>query len=101
MKVQQKDYYHGAALTQIVEHASFKALNKADVKYGHYKINQNIRLLVKFTTNEESPWYFTANANDLTTIEEDIDSGDQFYLCLICGLSTICLLNSNQVQELL
>ena len=37
MKIQQKDYFHGAALTQIVEHESFKALNKADSKYGHYK----------------------------------------------------------------
>ena len=76
MKIQQKDYYHGAALTQIVEHESFKALNKADVKHGHYKINQNIRLLVKSTTNEESPWSFTANANDLATIKDDINSSD-------------------------
>jgi hypothetical protein len=101
MRIQQKDYYHGAALTQIVEHGSFTALNKVDEKYGHYKVNHNIRLMVKITTNDESPWQFTANASDLSTIEDDIRSGENFYLCLVCGLNTICLLNSDQVEKLL
>lgn len=101
MKIQQKDYYHGAALTQIVEHQSFKALNKADEKYGHYKINHDVRLMVKRATNDEAPWQFTVNASDLVTIKEDIDSGDYFYLCLVCGLYTVCLLDSKQVETLL
>lgn len=92
MKIQQKDYYHGAALTQIVEHESFKALNKTDEKYGHYKINHDIRLMVKMTSIENEPWQFTANASDLATMDEDINSRDQFFLCLVCGLNTICLL---------
>jgi hypothetical protein len=32
MKIQQKDLFHGAVLTQLVEHNSFKALNKVDAK---------------------------------------------------------------------
>jgi len=101
LQIQQKDYYHGAALTQIIEHESFTALNKADDKYGHYKINHDIRLMVKISTIEEEPWQFTANASDLATISEDINSCDRFFLCLVCGLKTICILDSNQVQELL
>lgn len=101
MKIQQKDYYHGTALTQIVEHKSFKALNKADEKYGHYKINHDVRLMIKITSNERGPWQFTANTSDILTIKEDIQSGDQFFMCLVCGLNTICLLDSEQVQELL
>ena len=100
MKIQQKDYFHGAALTQIVEHESFKALNKADLKYGHYKINHDIRLMVKISTNANDSWQFTVNENDLLTINEDIDSGDDFYLCLVCGLSTICLLDKSQIKQL-
>lgn len=101
MKIQPKDYYHGAALTQIVEHKSFKALNRADEKYGHYKINHDIRLLMKVATNDESPWQFTANASDLATIQEDIESGEQFYLCLVCGFNTVCILDVDQVKQLL
>lgn len=101
MRIQQKDIYHGAALTQIVEHESFKALNKLDEKYGHYKINHDIRLMIKITSSDTEPWKFTANANDLGIIKDDINSGDQFFMCLICGQSTICLLDGNQVQQLL
>lgn len=101
MKIQQKDYYHGAALTQIVEHKSFKALNKADEKYGHYKINHDIRIMVKITSISDDPWQFTANASDLEIMHEDINSGDRFFLCLVCGLDTVCLLDCDQVQELL
>lgn len=101
MKIQQKDYYHGAALTQIVEHYSFKALNKADAKYGHYKINNNIRLMIKITSGEESPWQFTVNKSDIDVMKEDISSVDSFFLCLVCGLETICILTENQITELL
>ena len=33
-------------------------------------------------------------------MEADIYSGDKFYLCLVCGLNAICLLDSSQVQNL-
>jgi hypothetical protein len=46
VKVQQQDLFHGAALTQIVEHPSFKALNRASTKYGHYLINTNRQIFV-------------------------------------------------------
>lgn len=101
MKIQQKDYYHGAALTQIVEHESFKALNKADAKYGHYKINHDIRLMVKIATSDNDTWQFTANSNDLTIIREGINADDKFFMCLVCGLNTVCLLDSDQVQQLI
>jgi len=51
MKIQHKDLFHGAALTQLVEHNSFKALNKADDKYGHYLVNTDRRLLVKLVAS--------------------------------------------------
>ena len=44
MKIQTQDLYHGAVLTQITEHPSFKALNKADTLYGHYLVNHDTRL---------------------------------------------------------
>ena len=50
MKICERDLYHGAALTKIVMHESFKALNKATEKYGHYQVNHNARLLTKHST---------------------------------------------------
>jgi hypothetical protein len=69
MKIQEKDLFHGAALTQIVEHESFKALNKADEKYGHYQVNHDRRLLVKHskaTSNTGTQtWSFSFKPDDI------------------------------------
>ena len=98
MKIQPKDYFHGAALTQIVEHQSFTALNKADDKYGHYLINANIRLLVKYSSPSNSPWQFTFNKSDLKSICEDVAvDGISFFACLVCGTETVCLLTEQQL----
>ena len=98
MKIQAKDLFHGAALTQIVEHPSFTALNKVDEKYGHYLVNANIRLLVKYSSPVNSPWQFTFNQSDLGSIHEDIiDDGVEFFACLVCGTETVCLLGEEQL----
>ena len=99
MKIQAKDLYHGAALTQIVEDPSFTALNKVDDKYGHYLINANIRLLVKYSTAQDSPWRFTFHADELKSIDEDIEAdGIEFFACLVCGKETICVLAAEQIK---
>lgn len=99
MQIQPKDFYHGSALTQIVEDPSFTALNKADTKYGHYLINNNIRLLIKHSTIENSPWPYTFQPDDLRVIASDIHMGAKTFVCLICGLKTICVLDSDQINE--
>ena len=95
MKTQQKDYYHGAPLTQIVEHESFTALNRIDKKYGHYRINGNIRLMVKIATKHiktnKNKWAFTFHEDDLIVIENDLKSQDKYFLCVVCEQETICL----------
>ena len=101
MKIQEKDLFHGSALTQIVEHPSFKALNKADSKYGHYQINNNTRILIKYRTNETSPWIFTIKEEDVDTLIQDIDSQQASFLCLVCGNTTICILSTIEYEKLL
>ena len=92
MKIQQKDLYHGAALTQLVEHDSFKALNKVDKKYGHYLVNTDRRLMVKLTEKVNPPWQFTFQPDDLANLREDITAGYKTLVILSCGTKTICLL---------
>ena len=100
MKIQEKDRIHGAALTQIVEHPSFKALNKADSKYGHYQINNNIRLLMRHRSDFDGPWSFTFTEEDVNTLINDISKDNKSFLCLICGKKYICLLSSSDYEKL-
>jgi hypothetical protein len=102
MRIQEKDVYHGAALTQIVEHPSFKALNKADDKYGHYQVNHDRRIIAKYSTGAHSPWQFTFSANDIRTVREDVARKDcKAFVCLTCGRDTVCMLNQREIAEVL
>lgn len=100
MKIQEQDIYHGAALTQIVEHPSFKALNKVDEKYGHYLINLDKRIFVKYRTNEKSPWTFTLLPQEIEAIKTDINIGANVFLCLICARETVCAIDIKEVRIL-
>ena len=100
MKIQDKDLYHGAALTQIVEDPTFKALNKTDPKYGQYTVNSNRHLFIKYRTNRRSPWRFTFQSEEAAAIRSAIKRGKTF-ICLVCGSSTICCLNQDELTQLI
>jgi hypothetical protein len=101
MKIQTQDLYHGAVLTQITEHPSFKALNKVDSVYGHYLVNHDIRLFVKYLSKTSSPWSFSLHSNELQAIIDDIESSTKVFLCLVCGQETICALNVQEITTLI
>lgn len=102
MKIQKQDIYHGAALLQIIEHSSFTALNKtADKKYGHYRINANINIFIKYCSNTASPWTFNFQPLELEAIEKDYNSIEVVYLCLVCGHNTVCTIQKWQIESLL
>ncbi len=102
MKIKSKDLFHGAVLTQIVEHPSFTALNKVNSKHGHYQINADRRLLLKRSSRlQNNYWHFTFNSDDIDTLVDDINSNQECFLCLICGKETICLLTIDEFEQLL
>jgi hypothetical protein len=105
MKIQEKDLFHGAALTQIVEHESFKALNKADEKYGHYQVNHDRRLLLKYSKEESSGnpqfWKFSFNPDDIETLAKDVEKGARIFICLVCRFVSVCILNKEELEEVL
>lgn len=80
---------------------SFKALNKVDEKYGHYLVNHDIRIFVKYRNNDGAPWQFTLQPSELKYVKVDIKSGANVYLCLICGYITICALTKEQIINLI
>lgn len=101
MKIQAQDLYYGAVLTQITEHPSFTALSKADSQLGHYVVNHEIRLTVKYSSIEFSPWQFDFSPAELQSIKRDMQTTDRVYLCLMCGQETICALNLIEFTSLI
>ena len=101
MKIQEQDLYHGAALTQIAEHQSFKALNRASTKYGHYLINTDRHVFVKYRTSSKSPWQHTLSADEMKSLVAACKANKFVFLCLVCGDNTICALEKAEISVVL
>lgn len=99
MKMQEKHVFHGAALTQIVEHPSFKALNRASSRYGHYLVNTDKQVFVKYRKSKRSPWQFVFSADEIRALRRAVDSDDDTYVCLVCGPSTVCAVSQDETRE--
>jgi hypothetical protein len=101
MKIQQHDLFHGAALTQIVKHESFKALNRASAKLGHYLINTNREVYTKYRTEDAGPWHHNLHPDQLAAIAESLRGPHRVFLCLVCGPVTICCLDEEEIAALI
>jgi len=99
MKIQDKDIWHGAALTQIVEHPSFKALNRASDKYGHYLINSDIRVFLKYSKGS-GPWHFTITPDDCSVMLHDSFQAGATFVTFVCGTTTIALVTTLELWQI-
>lgn len=101
MKIQEQDVYHGPALMQIVEHPTFKALNRASRRYGHYLVNTDRKVFVKYRKNARSPWRFVFAADELAALSTALSGGDRVFVCLVCGHTTICALDAEGLRKVI
>jgi len=101
MKTQEQHIYHGAALTQIVHHETFKALNRGSPEYGHYQVNADRHLFVKYRTNNGPKWTFTYSLDDIRCIRDATISSLKVFIVLTCGQETICALSEDQFKQIL
>jgi hypothetical protein len=101
MKIQEQDVYHGPALMQIVEDPSFKALNRASKRYGHYLVNTDRHVFTKYRRTKRSPWQFVFTPDELSAISTAISADGHVFVCLVCGHSTICALTADEVAQVI
>jgi len=100
VKIQEQDFYHGAALTQIAEHPSFKALNKGSDRYGHYLVNADCHVFMKYS-RANGPWSFTFTAEQLEPLVNVQTAKADLFVCLVCGEETICILGEEQLEAII
>lgn len=101
MKIQEKDQFHGSALTQIVEDKSFKALNRGSEKYGHYLVNADHHVFVKYRKTKSSPWQFLFTSDELMAIHAVAAENKKVFVCLVCGTVTVCALDRSEFTSLI
>ncbi|MFL9896293.1 hypothetical protein [Paraburkholderia sp. RL17-381-BIF-C] len=97
MKLRIGDFYYGAALAQIAGYPVLTHVHGVDGKEGYFQINDNKRLLIKYATTGNGTWRFTVRPEDLAVLSDRADY--EIWFALVCGESTICLLDEDQLQS--
>ena len=101
MKINKDHMYHGAALTQVAEHHSFKAINavRSDegvVSRSAFLINTDVGLFLKYATKSKGrfkEFVFTFHTEHLEELENLKKKTKKVYISLVCvAASQICCL---------
>lgn len=101
MGIDYKDFMHGAALVAIADSSRFTALNKASLKYGHYVVNHDRHVFIKYSHGSGAHDYsFTFTASDKARLRGAVRKG-KVYATLVCGEEVITAVTSAELADLI
>lgn len=100
MKIQEQDFYYGCVLSQIIAYANTTQIRKIDGAKGLYEINGDRQILIKYSTEGNSEWSFNFRRDEIAHIKPN-DAHTLFFVVLVCGARSICLLDAKAIQALL
>lgn len=99
-----RDSYEGVVLRHLIKHDDTARIAEIGDKAGHFCLNDDAFLLVKYSSRNCSPWRFTFRPDDVKTLVSDQSQGGLFggsYLCLVCGFQSLCALREDEWSSLL
>jgi hypothetical protein len=96
--IEKQEYYHGAALYRLIGDSLFMNVKKAG---AGYIINENVYLLIKYTTKHRSPWRFTFNQEDINEIMTNLDLSKRVLIVFVNGGDGISALTGDELNNIL
>jgi hypothetical protein len=109
MKINDDHMYHGAALTQIAEHPTFKAVNAfwLDGKKSQaaFRVNDGTGIFVKYASvphGTAREYVFTFSSEHLTELATLREHCTQVFVVLVCiKIKEICVISYGQLTKLI
>lgn len=105
MKINDDHMYHGAALTQIAEHPTFKAVNASKKSHAAFRINDTTGIYVKYAglphgSAKEYIFTFTkAHLDELAVLREHCT---RVFVVLVCiKIKEICVISYGQLMQVI
>ncbi len=92
-------FYHGAAVTKILEHEKCLAVRKKGLL--GYIVNDNIFVFLKYTARAGTPWRFTFDQEDVDRCKNMTYEFKEVFVGLVCAGDGVCALRWSEVQGLL
>lgn len=100
MPIDHKDFMHGAALVAIADDAGFTALNKASVKYGHYVVNHDRHIFIKYNDGSGPGTYFFTFGGDDKRRLLDAEGHGPVFAVFTCGDEVVTGLTLAELRTL-
>lgn len=108
MKINEDHMYHGAALTQIVEHPTFKAVNafwqNGKKSYSAFRVNDGIGVFVKYARaphGSTDEYVFTFSRSHLEELKLLREQCVRVFVVLVCiRAREICVISYGQLTQL-
>lgn len=98
--IDHKDFMHGAALVAIADSEIFTALNRASVKYGHYVVNHNRHLFLKYNDGKgPGVCFFTFSGEDKARISGE--AAPLVFTVLVCGNEVVRGITREELSRLI
>lgn len=102
--INSRDPYYGVVLRSLAKYGEPFHIAELGDKAGHFCLNEDAFLLVKYSSRNRSPWRFTFRLDDIRTLIDDQNQGGLFggsYVCLVCGFDSLCALREDEWSTLL
>ena len=96
--IDRQEYYHGAALIRLVDDKRFKTISKHSLGYV---VNDEVLILLKYSTKSRTPWRFTFTLDEMIFVETTIKQKDKIVIVLICGGDGICPIHAKELYGIL
>lgn len=102
--ITERDKFYGVVLRHLTRHERLSKVQEVGDKAGHFCLNDDAFLLVKYSSSNSSPWRFTFRPDDIRILIDDLNQGGLFgdsFVCLVCGFESLCALREEEWSTLL
>lgn len=100
VSIHKKDFMHGAALVAIADAEGFTALNKLGTKYGHYVVNHDRHIFIKYTLGDGPEFLFNFSDSDKLELTVSAQVARAFAV-LVCNDEAIVALPTTELTKLI
>ena len=96
--ISKEDFYHGAAIRQLLASGSKVTLLPTN---SGYLVGEDVFALVKYSCKTRGPWRFTLGASDIERLNRPPIDVTSSVLSLVCGGDGICAVSWYEIAGLL
>ena len=89
--IDKQEYYHGAAIVRLLDNARFVTVKKHVLGYI---VNDEVVVIVKYSTKNRTPWRFTCTLDEMLGIESLLEQMVKVVFAFVCGGDGICAISS-------